>query len=120
MPARKDRRMVDQLDSERRELLRFQLRAPAVVKAAMKEGVVVTELFTRDICSHGAYFQTETPLPVGVNVQITLFLLTSAIREWRGRPYKVRVTTEGTVVRSEGDGMAVAFHKGYRLSPVPA
>jgi hypothetical protein len=111
--------MVDQLDSDRRELERFQLRTPAVVKAAIQDCEMVTELYTRDICSRGAYFQTEHPLPVGVPVQITLFLLTSAIREWRGRPYRVKVTTEGTVVRSEGDGMAVAFRKRYRLSPIP-
>ncbi len=112
--------MADHLDSDRRQLQRYQLRAPAIVKAAVQNQETVAELYTRDICSGGAFFQTDHPLPAGVSVEITLFLLTSAFREWRGRPYKVKVTTDGTVVRSEDEGMAVAFNAQYQMSPVPA
>jgi hypothetical protein len=90
------------------------------VKAAVQNQDTVSELFTRDISSGGAFFQTDSPLPAGVNVEITLFLLTSAFRAWRGHPYKVKITTGGTVVRSEDEGMAVAFSEQYRMVPVPA
>jgi hypothetical protein len=112
--------MADHLDSDRRQLQRYQLRASAIVKGEVQNQETVAEFFTRDISSGGAFFQTDHPLPAWVSVEITLFLLTSAFREWRGRPYKVKVTTDGTVVRSEPDGMAVAFSEQYQMSPIPA
>jgi hypothetical protein len=112
--------MADHLESDRRQLQRYQLRAPAIIKAAVQNQETVAELYTRDICSGGAYFQTEQPFPAGVPVEITLFLLTSAFRAWRGRPYKLKVMTDGTVVRSERNGMAVVFSEQYQMVPVPA
>jgi hypothetical protein len=112
--------MADHLDSDRRQLQRYQLRASAIVKGEVQNQETVAEFFTRDISSGGAFFHTDHPLPAGVSVEITLFLITSAFREWRGRPYKVKVTTAGTVVRSEEEGMAVAFDPKYRMVPVPA
>jgi hypothetical protein len=111
--------MPDHLDSDRRQLQRFPLRASAIVRAADQDPEKVVEICTRDICSGGAFFSTDQPLPAGVSVEITLFLLTSAFREWRGRPYKVKITTGGTVVRSEDEGMAVAFTPQYKMVPVP-
>jgi hypothetical protein len=112
--------MEDHPDGERRQLQRFLLKAPAIVKTAVENQDMVSELFTRDISSGGAFFQTDNPLPAGSSVEITLFLLTSAFRAWRGRPYKVKITTGGTVVRTEDEGMAVAFSEQYRMVPVPA
>ncbi len=111
--------MTDHLDNDRRRLQRYELRAPATVKAEVQNQETVEELFTQNISSGGAFFQTEHPLPKGVSVEITLFLLTAAFRPWRGRPYKVKISTGGTVVRSEDEGMAVAFDPKYRMVPVP-
>ena len=107
-------------DRDRRLLERFLLRAPAIVKATAQNGGLVAELYTRDICSRGAYFQTSHPFPPGVPVEITLFLVVSSFREWKGLPHSVKVKTDGTVVRSEGGGMAVAFGDQYQMVPVPA
>jgi Tfp pilus assembly protein PilZ len=112
--------MVDHLDRDRRQLQRFQLRAPAIIKSALEDKETVSELYTRDICSGGAFFQTDQPLPTGIGVEVTLFLLISASREWEELPRSVKVTTDGMVVRSEGDGMAVAFSEQYQMAPVPA
>jgi hypothetical protein len=112
--------MADHLDSDRRQLQRFQLRAPAIVKSAVKDQETVAELYTRDICSGGAFFQTDHPLPTGIVVQVTLFLLISAFKEWRRLPHKVKVTTDGTVIRCERSGMAVAFGERYQMSPIQA
>lgn len=102
--------MQERLDGDRRQLQRFQLRTPAIIKATLPERETVAELYTRDICSGGAFFPTKHPLPQGINVSITLYL----------HPQRVKVLTDGTVVRSESDGMAVAFGDQYRLVPVPA
>lgn len=112
--------MAGHPEHDRRQLQRFPLRAPAIIKAAALDKETIAELYTRDICSGGAFFQTNHPLPAGISVDITLYLLISAFREWRGRPHKVKVTTAGTVVRSEADGMAVAFADEYQMEPVPA
>jgi hypothetical protein len=112
--------MADHLDGDRRRLQRYQLKAPAIVKAAVQNQETVAELYTRDICSGGAFFPTDHPLPAGASVEITLFLMISAVRELRGRPNKVKVTTDGTVVRAEREGMAVAFGVQYQMVPVPA
>ena len=112
--------MVDRLDSDRRQLQRFPLRAPAIVRTAVQDSESVVELYTRDICSGGAFLQTDHPLPEGINVEITLFLLISALRHVQGRPGKVKITTVGTVVRSEEAGMAVAFDSEYQMVPVPS
>ena len=112
--------MVDRLDSDRRQLQRFSLRAPAIVRAAVQDRESVVELYTRDICSGGAFLQTADPLPVGIYVDITLFLMISAVRNLQGQPGKVKITTVGTVVRSEEAGMAVAFDSEYQMVPVPS
>jgi hypothetical protein len=112
--------MADHLESDRRQLQRFQLKAPAIVKAAVQNQETIAELYTRDICSGGAFFQTDQPLATGVSVEITLFLMIAAFGGCQGYPHKVKVTTDGTVVRAEREGMAVAFREQYQLIPVPA
>jgi hypothetical protein len=111
--------MEDHLDNDRRQLPRYQLRTPAIVKAAVQDQGTVAELYTRDVSSSGAFFPTDHPLPAGASVEITLYLMISAFGEWRRWPHKVNVTTNGTVVRAEREGMAVAFDRQYQLVPVP-
>ena len=106
--------MVDHLDGDRRQLQRYQMRIPATIVAALDSRQTTVELQTRDICSGGAFFPTDRPLPTGSNVRITLCW------ELHEYPTRVRMTTEGTVVRSEGEGMAVAFSPRYQMAPVPS
>ena len=112
--------MTGNPENDRRKLQRFQLKAPAIVKAMVHEQATVAELYTRDICSGGAFFPTENPLPAGVPVEITLFLPVPSASEWRGRPHRLKVFAGGTIVRCERDGMAVAFGERCRMVPVRA
>ena len=106
--------------SERRGLQRFLLRASAVVQT-VSEGVErVFELSTHDISSGGAFFPMEVPLSTGEKVKITLFLSISPLERISAIPSKAKITTEGRVVRSTKQGMAIAFGRRYTMSPASA
>jgi hypothetical protein len=106
--------MEGEIGSEKRHLQRFSLKAFAVVQTASPGAEKVFELSTQDISSGGAFFPMEVLLPTGEKVKITLYLSISAIRDF---PSEVKITTEGQVVRSNRQGMAVAFNRRYTMSP---
>ena len=110
--------MEDKTGSERRHLQRFSLRASAVVQTSAEGAQKVFELYTQDISSNGAFFPMEVPLPTGEKVKITLFLTISALEEISELARKTKIVTEGRVVRSTKQGMAVKFGKQYTMSPV--
>jgi hypothetical protein len=103
---------------ERRHLERFPLKATAVIETAVENEEKVLELYTRDISSSGAFFSTQSALPPGASVRITLFLLIAGLKQLYGHPGKIKITTDGTVVRSNNDGMAVVFDQRYQMSAV--
>ena len=106
--------MEGEIGSERRHLERFSVKAFAVVQTVSPGAEKVFELNTQDISSGGAFFPMEVPLPTGERVKITLYLSISPIRDF---PSKAKITTEGQVVRSTQQGMAVAFDGRYTMSP---
>ena len=106
--------MEGEIGSEKRQLQRFSLKAFAVVQTVSPGAEKVFELSTQDISSGGAFFPMEVPLPTGEKVKITLYLSISTIRDF---PNKAKITTEGQVVRSTKQGMAVAFDRHYTMSP---
>jgi len=106
--------MESELGSERRQLQRFALKALATVQVGTPGSEKVFELSTQDISSGGAFFPMEVPLPTGEKVKITLYLSISAIQDF---PSKTKISTEGKVVRSTKQGMAVAFEGYYTMSP---
>ena len=110
--------MEGETGSERRHLQRFSLRASAVVQTTAKGEQKVFELYTSDISSNGAFFPMEVPLPTGEKVKITLFLSISALEEISDLAARTKIVTEGRVVRSTGQGMAVQFGPSYTMSPV--
>ena len=109
--------MESDIGSERRDLQRFMLKASAVVETVSHGVEKVFELSTRDISSGGAFFPMEVPLPTGEKVKITLFLSISTPEKISVFPSKAKIITEGRVVRSTEQGMAVAFGRHYRMSP---
>ncbi len=98
---------------ERRRLQRFTVSAFATVQTLSSGSSQVFELITRDISSGGAFFPTEVPLPTGEKVRITVFLSISPLRK------KSKIQTEGEVIRSGSEGMAVRFVGPYSISPSP-
>ncbi len=109
--------MESEIGPERRHLQRFSVKAFAVVQAVSPGAEKVFELSTQDISSGGAFFPMEVPLPTGEKVKITLYLSISALERINDFPSKAKITTEGQVVRSTKQGMAVAFDRHYTMSP---
>ena len=109
--------MTQEISSERRHLERFSVNAFAVVETVSPGPAKVLELHTRDISSNGAFFPMEVPLPAGEKVKVTLFLSISA-QQLQLTFGGAKIATEGQVVRTEPQGMAVMFAKHYTMSPM--
>ncbi len=92
------------------------MKALAVIQTVSPGAEQVFELSTKDVSSGGAFFPMEAPLSIGTKVRITLYLSFPAIRDF---PKMAKVTTEGQVVRSNEQGIAVAFSGRYAMSPAP-
>jgi len=102
---------------ERRHLQRFSVTAFAVVKTVSSGAEKVFELRTQDISSGGAFFPMDVPLPAGEKVKVTLFLSIAAIEQLPDMPRAAKITTEGEVIRSTEQGVAVKFAEQYTMSP---
>ncbi len=109
--------MESERGSERRHLQRFSVKAYATVQTLSPGTEKVFELQTQDVSSGGAFFPMEVPLPTGEKVKITLYLSISALEKIGDLPSGAKIETEGEVVRSGRQGMAVAFGKHYTMSP---
>ena len=109
--------MTQETSSERRQLERFSVNAFAVVETVSPDEAKVFELHTRDISSNGAFFPMEVPLPAGEKVKVTLFLSISA-QELQLTFGGAKIATEGHVVRSDPQGVAVMFARHYTMSPL--
>ena len=103
---------------ERRHLQRFALKAAALVQTISEGAPRVFELHTRDISSKGAFFPMEVPLHAGERVKVTLLLSVSSREEIGDFASRAKIVTEGQVVRSTDEGMAVEFGGQYTVSPV--
>lgn len=73
-------------------------------------------LSTNDICAGGAFFKTDSPLPVGSDVEVDLVLPFETLKALSSDQIRVRVT--GAVLRSNAEGMAVVFDKGFEIIPI--
>jgi hypothetical protein len=112
--------MEGESGSERRQLQRFSVKAYAVVKTVSPGVEKMFELSTQDISSGGAFFPMEVPLPTGEKVKITLYLSISVLEQISDIPSKAKIETDGQVVRSTRQGMAVKFAEHYSMSPATA
>lgn len=95
--------------TERRDLRRFGLEAPAMVECVDSPTKATFHyLLTRDISGSGAYFQTPAPLAIDANVRIQIYLDVDKLAELPIGGH-VLVVADGRVLRSEFSGMAVQF-----------
>lgn len=108
--------MKDETSEERRHLQRFSVKAVATVQTTSPGESQVFELQTRDISSGGAFFPMEVPLATGEKVKITLFLSIYARAQLSGLTNKTKIVTDGEVVRSSSQGIAVRFEGPYSMS----
>lgn len=91
---------------ERRKLERFDLQLPAEIEVERGKKHI-RNLFTKNICAGGAFFETLDPLPLDTRVKIDLVA-----------PTRVQIIVVGSVCRSEPGGMAIRFDKEYKLLPL--
>ena len=104
---------------EKRRLERFELRIPAKIEVVTSDqDREPLDLFTSDICSGGAFFHTDQPLPEGTDVKIDLVLPLEEIKKLREDTSHAYIKISGTVLRSESSGMAVCFKGNYKIQPL--
>ena len=92
---------------EKRGVQRFDLKLHTVL-TELKNRADQLELFTRDISSDGAYLCMENPLPLDTPVELTFFL---PVR----RRIRSKIQTNGRIIRSESQGVAVRFESNYQI-----
>ena len=104
---------------EKRCLERFDLQIPATIEITgdnRDHDDRFADLMTRDACSGGAYFHTNQPLPEGTEVKIDLVLSIESLKKIKGKQAFIQVN--GSVIRTEADGMAICFDSDYSIKPV--
>jgi len=103
----------------KRKLERISLKLPARIFVDSDGGETVSfDAITSDISAGGAFFYTDTPLPVGTKMYVDLILPLDELKKIEGKRAKIKV--RGAVVRTDEGGMAISFSKKYRISPIPA
>jgi hypothetical protein len=101
---------------EKRKLERFGLQLQGTVVPTVARGVETdaVKVLTRDISARGAFFTTDTPLPIGTRVKVKLLMnLAARFPQLATRPF---LQATGTVVRADDRGMAVAFKNDHRFT----
>jgi len=94
-------------EQEKRDVQRFDLRLHTVLQK-LENRASQLELYTRDISSDGAYLCMERPLPLDTSVELTFFL---PVRQ----RIRSKIQTNGRVIRSEKEGMAIRFESNYQI-----
>jgi len=102
---------------EKRKMERFALNLPALLSIKAESGNTrAFEFMIRDICAGGAFFKTDTPLSVGTDVKMDLIIPLDKFKT--GKNNRSRIDVSGSVIRTEGQGMAVCFDKKYSITPL--
>ncbi len=102
---------------ERRRLERYALRTATTVEADQESGrPQLYHVVTRDVSSGGAFVVTPEPLAEGKTVRMEMLLPFDTLTRMLGKSGKVLVSVQGTVVRTDERGMAVAFSGKHRIS----
>ncbi len=98
---------------EKRQLQRFSVALPSMIEPT-GGNLPVMSLFSRDVCAGGAFYLTDSPLPVGTPVMIKMIM---KLKETgRSDVTNSQISVSGTVVRADASGMAVCFAKRYKIA----
>jgi hypothetical protein len=93
---------------ERRKYERFQLELPARLELNSSGITEIFVLHTRDISAAGALLVgTTEQYPAGTRCGLELIVTSERIKELTG--VQGLIKTEGTIVRSTPDGVAICF-----------
>jgi hypothetical protein len=92
---------------DRRKYERFQLELPVRLTMNSSQRTEIFELHTRDISAAGAFLKTTERFSIGTRCQLELTVTSERIRQLTGAQSLIK--TEGIVVRSTPDGVAICF-----------
>jgi len=73
------------------------------------------KLDTSNICSEGAYFKAEKPLSVKTEVKLDIIFPLDKFKNVKGKVSHIAVS--GSIIRTDQEGMAIRFDKGYKIAP---
>ena len=92
----------------RRRIERFSMSIPSKVSSIMHD-YSDQELTTTNISAGGVFFETGQTYPVGTEVTLNISLDFGGMKAGQSQS---RFRVEGTVVRTETNGMAISFDPG--------
>ena len=100
--------------SERRKMERFSLELPtSLLATSQSEKSEPIELLTSNVCAGGAFYNTEKPLPSGIELRINIIIPLDKLKNIEGKRSRIEVL--GSVIRTDQQGMAICFDKKYRI-----
>lgn len=98
---------------EKRQMQRFSIALPSTIESNGKKSPAL-RLVSRDVCAGGAFYPTDSPLPVGTQVMIKMIMKLGETNHSDVTGSQISVS--GTVVRADSIGMAVCFAKRYKIA----
>lgn len=101
---------------EHRRMEKFPIQLPASLSPVGEEDREAMELLTSDVCSGGAFFHTDQPMPLGTEVKLELVLPLNELKKVQGERALVKVS--GAVIRVTETGMAICFDEAFKISPL--
>jgi hypothetical protein len=102
---------------ERRRYERFNLILPVQVEMITSPPAQekrILHLHTKNISAGGAYLIPVTLLPQGSEVKTDLVIHSEKIKKLTGK--QAHLSMRAKVLRTEAEGMAIAFSKAYTLT----
>lgn len=101
---------------EKRKMERFSLKFPAKLTWTGKDNKPESmEQITSNICSGGAFFETQKTLSVGTDVKLNIILPLERFKNLKLKRSRIHVS--GYVIRTDQQGMAVCFDKKFHIVP---
>jgi len=102
---------------DNRKLERCDLSLPVKLFSCMEKGELLSsKLRTKNICTGGAFIESDQSLPLGSKVSM---LLSMHLHRFTTMPFKkMFIKVSGEIIRSGKDGMAIRFSEQYEYSPI--
>ena len=102
---------------EKRKMERFSLQLLARLSVKGGDGDRDSiELLTRNISAGGAFIQIDRPFKVGTQLDIEVIFPLDRIKKVEGEMAFIKVN--GSVIRSDTEGMAIIFDEDYQILPL--
>ncbi len=106
--------------AERRRFERYQIKIPAMVECIVPEGSRTLFVETVNISAQGVYLPIVKKMSAARNLRMNFILEFSESDSPDQAAQILIITVTGNVLRTEDEGMAVAFDGNYKIRTVQA